>query len=93
MKVVFSRPALADLDEILGYLSERSPLPAEHVEARIRRALDHIARHPQAAEEVTQRPGIRRLPIGRYPYVVYFEIVAGEVTVLRILHGARRAPW
>jgi plasmid stabilization system protein ParE len=92
MKVVFSRPALADLDEILGYLSERSPLPAEHVEAR-RRALDHIARHPQAAEEVTQRPGIRRLPIGRYPYVVYFEIVAGEVTVLRILHGARRAPW
>jgi toxin ParE1/3/4 len=88
MKVVFSRPALADLDEILGYLSERSPLGAEHVEARIRRALDHIARHPHAAEEVTQRPGI-----GRYPYVVYFEIVAGEVTVLRILHGARRAPW
>jgi toxin ParE1/3/4 len=93
MKVVFSRLALAELDEILGYLSERSPLGAEHVEARILRALDHIAQHPHAAEEVAQRPGVRRLPLGRYPYVIYYEVIASDVTILRILHGARRAPW
>jgi toxin ParE1/3/4 len=59
----------------------------------MRRAFDHIAHHPEATERVAQRPNVRRLPLVRYPYVVYYEIGAGEVTVLRILHGARRQPW
>lgn len=33
------------------------------------------------------------LPLGRYPYVIYYEIGTEFVTVLRILHGARRQPW
>jgi toxin ParE1/3/4 len=93
MKVVLSRLAVAELDGILAYIAERSPLGAQHVEARIRRALDHIARYPGAAEEVALRPGVRRLPLKRYPYVIYYEVGAESVTVLRILHGARRPPW
>ena len=92
MKLVLSRLALAELDDILTYIAERSPLGAAHVEARMRHAFDHIARHPEAAERVAQRPGVRRLPLIRYPYVVYYEIGANEVTILRILHGARRQP-
>jgi len=93
MKLVLSRLALAELDAILAYIAERSPLGAEHVEARVRRAFAHIARYPEAAEQVAQRPGVRRLPLSRYPYVIYYEIGAGEITILRILHGARRLPW
>jgi plasmid stabilization system protein ParE len=93
MRLVLSRFALAELDEILGYISERSPLGAKHVEARVRRAFDHIAQYPEAAERLEQRPGVRRLPLARYPYVIYYEIGPDVVTVLRILHGARRQPW
>lgn len=93
MKLVLSRLALAELDEILGYISERSPLGALHVEARMRRAFDHIARHPKAAESLEERPGVRRLPLARYPYVIYYEFGPDAVTILRILHGARRQPW
>ena len=93
MKVEFSKLALAELDEILGYISPRSRLGAEHVEARMRRAMEHIARHPEAAEHVEGRPNVRRLPLGRYPYVLYYEIGEETVTILRILHGARRRPW
>ena len=93
MKLVLSRLALSELDDILTYIAERSPVGATHVEARMRRAFDHIARHPEAAERVAQRPTVRRLPLVRYPYVVYYEIGASEVTILRILHGARRQPW
>ena len=93
MKVVFSRLALDELDEILGFIAERSPLGAQHVEARMRRALDHIGRYPEAAERLAQRPDVRRLPLVRYPYVIYYEIGADAVTILRILHGARRQPW
>jgi plasmid stabilization system protein ParE len=72
MKLVVSQLALAELDEILGYIRERSPLGARNVEARIRRAFEHIAHHPEAAEEVEQRPGVRRVPLARYPYVIYY---------------------
>ena len=93
MRLVLARLALDELDEILGYIRERSPTGAKNVEARIRRAFNHISRHPEAAERVEQRPIVRRLPLARYPYVIYYEVSADAVTVLRILHGARRQPW
>jgi plasmid stabilization system protein ParE len=93
MRLELSTPALADLDEILGFLSERSQLGAVHVEARLRRAFAHIVDFPEAAQVVEQRPGVRRLPLWRYPYIIYYEVGRDTVTVLRILHGARRQPW
>jgi len=80
MRLVLSRLALAELDEILGFIRERSPLGARNVEARIRRAFDHIANHPEAAERVEQRPSVRRLPLARYPYVIYYEVGSDAVT-------------
>ena len=93
MRVVLSRFALAELDEILAYIAKRSPSGARNVEARFRHAFELIARYPQAAERVEQRPDVRRLPLVRYPYAVYYEIGRDEVTVLRIIHGARQQPW
>ena len=93
MRVVLSRLALAELDEILAYIAERSPRGANNVEMRFRHAFDLIARHPEAAERVVQRPGVRRLPLVRYPYAVYYEIGPEAVTVLQIIHCARRQPW
>jgi plasmid stabilization system protein ParE len=38
-------------------------------------------------------PEVRRLPLKRHPYVIYYEVGREVVTILRILHGARRPPW
>jgi toxin ParE1/3/4 len=93
MRVVLSALALAELDEILAYIAGRSPLGARNVEARFRHALDLLARHPQSAERVEQRSQVRRLPLVRYPYAIYYEVGPDTVTVLRIMHGARQQPW
>ncbi|MEQ1935547.1 MAG: type II toxin-antitoxin system RelE/ParE family toxin, partial [Fimbriimonadaceae bacterium] len=93
MRVVLSRFALAELDEILAYIANRSPLGAKNVEARFRNAFDLIGRHPRGGERIEQRPDVRRLSLVRYPYAVYDEIGADAVTVLRIMHGARQQPW
>jgi plasmid stabilization system protein ParE len=92
MRIVLSRLALKELDEILAYVAERSPLGAQHVEHRIRQAFEHTGRNPDAARRVEQRPEIRRLPLARYPYVIYYIADRETVTVLRILHGARKQP-
>jgi plasmid stabilization system protein ParE len=77
--------ALAELDEILGYVAARSPRGATNVVMRFRHALDLIGRHPLGAEVVEQRPGVRRLPLVRFPYAIYYDIGYDEVTVLRII--------
>jgi len=51
-----------------------------------------IEEHPEAAQEMIGRPGVRRAPLIRYPYLIYYTIDADEVTILRIRHAARR-PW
>ena len=37
--------------------------------------------------------GVRRLPLGNYPYVIFYTVEADEVVILRIRHGARRPLW
>ena len=90
MRVILSRPALSDLDDILAFFSARSAVAAAQLEAHIRRAFDHIAHHPDATLHVGDRPHVLRLPLARHPYVIYYEIGYDAVTALRILPGARQ---
>ena len=91
MKVRLSTLALAELDNILAEIAAHSPEGARKVESRLRAALQRVAEFPKSAQQVTQRPGIFRAPLVRYPYSVYFQILRDEVVVLRIRHDRRRS--
>jgi putative addiction module component (TIGR02574 family) len=55
------------------------------------RALDQciaaIRRHPQAYQLVDRK--MRRALLRRFPYGVFFEVLAGEIIVYGVFHGAR----
>ena len=93
MRVRYSRVALAELDAILSDLASKNPAAARAFEARIRRIEERLGRFPEGFQEVAERPGIRRVPLLRYPYLVFYKVIAGETIVLRIVHGARKEPW
>ena len=93
MKVRFSRLALADLDAILADLHTKNPAAAQRFDDRIRQIGERIGRFPHGFQEVAERPGVRRVPLLRYPYLIFYKVFAGEVIVLRVAHGARREPW
>jgi toxin ParE1/3/4 len=93
MKVRLSKLALAELDAILNGIRTENPLAAARFEGRISRIFERIAQFPKGAQEVENRPGIRRVPLVRYPYVIHYGIIDGEVMILRIIHGARHDPW
>ncbi len=93
MKVRLSKLALAELDAILNYSRAENPRAAARFEGRITRVFERIGQFPKGAQEVENRPGIRRVPLVRYPYVVHYGIIDGDVVILRIIHGARRDPW
>jgi toxin ParE1/3/4 len=93
MKVRWSKLALAEVDAIMSDLAAKNPTVAERFEFRIRQIGERIGQYPQAFQEVAQRGGIRRVPLVRYPYLVFYTLSGGEVLVLRVVHGARKEPW
>ena len=92
MKVVFTEPALADLDEILTYTDENYPHLADSIERRIHDVLAQIRRWPRNARTIDDRPGVRAVPLARYPYRIYYRIEGKVIEVLHIRHTSRQ-PW
>lgn len=92
MKVVYTAAALRDLDEIAEWLAVHYPTIAPTIERRIRAVIEHIGRWPESGRRSTKRPGVRVIPIGRYPYRVFYRITNDAVEILHIHHAARR-PW
>jgi len=89
MKVRYSRPALADLETILSYIEVGNPPAASRFALRLDGVFKRIAQFPKSAAEVADRPAVRRVPLVRYPYVIYYKLINGEIVILRIVHGAR----
>jgi toxin ParE1/3/4 len=48
VKLRYTRRAAAELDEVLAYIEDRSPLGARHVQARIQTIIDLLLQHPHA---------------------------------------------
>jgi toxin ParE1/3/4 len=90
MRVRFTKRARDDLVAILDYLDEKSPQGARNVKRAIRKTIELIGTLPDSG----RRSGIldiRVLPAARYPYLVYWNVEAGEAWIVHIRHAARRS--
>ena len=92
MKVRYTLPARADLEEIYTYISEHNPLAAERVKLRIKSDVGKLADLPFIGQQ-SDFPGIRTRKVRRYRYRIFYTVRDGEVLILHIRHGARRDPW
>ena len=92
MKVVFTATALQDLNDISDWLAINYPAVAPAVERRIRAVIARVARWPESARRAAKRPGVRVVPLGRYPYKVFYRVTSDAVEILHIHHTARE-PW
>lgn len=89
MKVVYAPRALADLQAIEGYITQHNPVAARRVLAVIKSAIDALGHSPRLGLPIDDE-GRYRLPIVRYPYIVFYRLTDDEVVILRVRHGARR---
>ncbi len=89
MKVRFTRAALSELDAIADYIKQNNPAAAMQVEAVIRNTAAMLGHFPRMGHP-KYRPGVRMMPIRRYPYLIFYAIESDEVRILSVRHGARR---
>jgi toxin ParE1/3/4 len=91
MKLVYSRWALADLEEIAIYYSTyASPTIAASIEQRLMGVIDRICGMPEAAPRVSQRSTVRAVAVVRYPFRIFYRVRDDTVDVLHIRHTSRR---
>ena len=91
MKLVYSRQALADLDEIATYYSaSASPAIAQSIERRLSDVIHRICRVPEAAPRVSQRSQVRMVAVVRYPFRIFYRVRDNTVDILHIRHTSRR---
>lgn len=92
MKVVYTDDALQDIEGILNWLAVNYSPVAPVVGDRIEATVARIAKWPKSARVIAARPGVRAVPLGRYPYVVFYRITANVVEVLHVHHASRQPP-
>lgn len=87
--VRWTEPAVADLTAIRAYIATENPAGA----TRIARALIEAGESLQGLAR-RGRPGrasgTRELVITGLPWIVVYQVGEAEVTILRVLHGARK---
>jgi plasmid stabilization system protein ParE len=81
-------PALAELDEALGYYGRIAPFFAQALMDEIASAKRLIATYPQAWKKL---PGdVRGFHLHRYPYTIIYSTKADEILIVAYAHFRRR---
>jgi toxin ParE1/3/4 len=88
VRLRYTRPALADLDEVLEYIAIHSPQAARRVQARIQMVIELLLLHPHIGTR-TNDPTIRRMTTGPYTYLIFYEATDTEIIIHAIRHGSR----
>lgn len=88
MRLRYTRTALQQIEQAFDYLEERSPQGAASVRERLLTAIALLRDHPHAGQ-ATSRPGIRRVTLTPYPYLIFYRVVAGEIIISSFRHAVR----
>lgn len=92
--VVWSRPALADLDRQYQFLKAQSPAAATRAVQAIIQAGKSLSQSPQRGTPIASVPGLRKLKVrfGKFGYLLHYTVLEGEVLILRVYHGRQDRP-
>jgi plasmid stabilization system protein ParE len=89
VKVILSRKAERDLEEIGDWIAQRNPIRAASFVGELRSACSGIGRAPRSYPlvDMSRDSALRRRVHGNY--LIFFDIGTAVVEILHILHGAR----
>ena len=80
MRLRVTRRAATQIAKALEYIEADSPQGANHVRERIQTLFRLLEQHPYAGQ-ATDLPGVRRLTLSPYPYLIFYRVTDSEVIV------------
>ena len=83
MRLRFAPRARTDIAYIYQYIASHNTSAATAVVRQIRSTSQLLARYPGLGRE-TNIPGVRVFPTARYPYLIYYRVLADEVVIIHV---------
>lgn len=90
LPVIWTEVALADLDNILNYIGERSEAAAEALQKRIEDAVGPLAQYPYLYRS-GRVPGTREM-VAHPNYIVVYCVMAERLEISAVLHSRQQYP-
>lgn len=90
MKITWSYRGWNSLKEIIEYLVQEDIDAARRVRDRIIEKADLLKENPYLG--LPYEMNTRRLPLGDYPYAIYYRITQQEIQILQVRHAKRLPP-
>ncbi|MCC7182659.1 MAG: type II toxin-antitoxin system RelE/ParE family toxin [Rhodocyclaceae bacterium] len=86
-EIVWSDPALADLDAIADYMALENPRAAARLVRRVFRHVDQLAAHPRSGVSLPEFRGSRYRQIVESPCRIIYRVGKNRVFVLHAVRG------
>jgi toxin ParE1/3/4 len=89
-EVIWTEPALSDLDAIADYIALDTPEAAHELVRRIFGHVDHLADHPDLGSKPQELRGWRYRQIVEAPCRVFYRHEGNFVYILHVMRSERR---
>ena len=87
MRVVWSPSALQEILDIYTFIAKHNPRAASDLVDALLKLGDSLGNFPRKGRPVGDN--LRELT-AVYPYIIRYELLGNEVTILQVRHGRRR---
>ncbi|WP_149541452.1 type II toxin-antitoxin system RelE/ParE family toxin [Siccirubricoccus phaeus] len=91
MRIVWTEPAIRDLQAARAYIARDKPGAAAEQMELVLGAVAGLIEFPHLGRP-GRRPGTRELVVSRTPFVVPYRLRGDAIEILRVLHGRQRWP-
>ena len=88
-RLVWTEPALSDLDEIAEYIALEDPIAARSLVQRVFSAVERLERHPDSGTVPDELEGSRYREMVSGPCRVIYRHSKGEVLIFYIMRSER----
>ncbi len=88
--IVYTPQALASLKSIASYYKNKAGIQvAKKIVSQIRSSIDDLSVLPERYPCSHFSKNVRKLPVKKLPYTVYYSIEKFDIVILEILHQRR----
>ncbi len=91
MNIVWTVPALHDLEAEGDYIAQENPAAAHQIMERLKQAANYLSDNPEIGRS-GRVVGTRELVVTNTPYILPYRIRRERIEILRVLHGAQKWP-
>ncbi len=88
-RLIWTEPALADLDAIADYIAIENPTAAAELVQRVFRHVEQLERHPQSGSRPSEVKGSRYRQIVEPPCRVFYRVEGDLVVVMHVMRSER----